>query len=39
VTLALASTALLRDRGPMPNQLIGSEQPVSIYFNFEDIFH
>jgi hypothetical protein len=38
VSLASASTALLRDRGPMTNQLIGSE-PVPIYFNFEDIFH
>ena len=38
VTVALASMALLRDRGPMTNQLIGSE-PVPFYFNFEDIFH
>ena len=35
VTVALASMALLRDRGPMTNQLLGIE-PVPSYFNFED---
>ena len=38
VTMASASMALLRDRGPMTNQLLGIE-PVPSYFNFEDIFH
>jgi hypothetical protein len=38
VTVASASMALLRDRGPMTNQLLGSE-PAPFYFNFEDIFH
>jgi hypothetical protein len=38
VTMASASMALLRDRGPMKNQMIGIE-PVPFYFNFEDIFH
>ena len=38
VTMASASMALLRDRGPMTNQLLGSE-PAPFYFNFEDIFH
>ena len=37
VTMASASMALLRDRGPMTNQMIGIE-PVPFYFNFEDIF-
>ena len=36
VTVASASMALLRDRGPMTNQLLGSEP---AHFNFEDIFH
>ena len=38
VTVASASMALLRDRGPTTNQMIGIE-PVPFYFNFEDIFH
>ena len=38
VTVGSASMALLRDRGPMTNQLLGSE-PAPFYFNFEDIFH
>ena len=38
VTVASASMALLRDRGPMTNQPHGSE-PAPFYFNFEDIFH
>jgi hypothetical protein len=37
VTVASASMTLLRDRGPMTNQMIGIE-PVPFYFNFEDIF-
>ena len=37
VTVGSASMALLRDRGPMTNQLIGIE-PVPFYINFEDIF-
>ena len=38
VTVASASMALLRDRGPLANQLLGSK-PAPFYFNFEDIFH